>query len=366
MAGGAQLFLYTKLYCYNMCTYIVYHDPDSNQPLVMATTREDSPTRPTSKPFLWDKAEYFLPYVESGKLPLNFAPGNNVQRYVDAGIVAQQDGPRGGTFLGTNKHGLMVAVNNRENNIPFPQRRSRGAIVLDALTFTSAQEAVETLYPIFKEIQQNGDRKYPGFNLIIADDKDAYVIINGRKNDVNFADSSILMHEDIGNFTVALAKIPPRQVSFVAGYDINDLPKSTRTQKFLPLFQGEKPGIFGNTVTLPQADNPASWGGWLSHLVHRHEDGNPFDYSIAQPNPTSPGTIGKGDPEWVTIGTNLLVGDKTPQGLSYDWLSMDNPPREGRMQALNVTPQGNIPVELVLHADHISVKPHRAESARDR
>ena len=48
------------------------------------------------------------------------------------------------------------------------------------------------------------------------------------------------------------------------------------------------------------------------------------------------------------------------------YLPAISPPREGRIQALKVTPQGNIPVELVLHTDHVSLKPHRAESARNR
>lgn len=106
-----------------MCTYILYHDPDSKQPLIMAATREASPTRPTSKHMRWDQPGYFMPFIERGKLPLNFAPENDLRRYLDADIVAQQDGARGGTFLGTNRHGVMVAVNNRENNIPFPKRR---------------------------------------------------------------------------------------------------------------------------------------------------------------------------------------------------------------------------------------------------
>ncbi len=333
-----------------MCTYIVHHDNTSATPLIVATTREDAPQRPTSKPFLWDKPEYFAKYTRQGTLHLNFAEGDNVGRYIDAGITASQDEKHGGTFLGTNKHGVFVAVNNRENNVKFTNRRSRGGIVLDGLTFASAKEAAETLYPIVVSTQETADKKYPCFNLIIADDKDAYVITNARKGDLTASDSTVLNHQDAGDFSVALAKIHERTVSFIGGYDINDMPKSVRTQKFRPIY---------DAMPLPQAGNAASWGGWLSHMVHRTQDGDPFEYSIAQPNPKSPESIGKGDPDWITIGTNLLTASKTNTGMNYDWIAMDTPPREGRMQALKVTPEGNTPIELFMHGAELSIKPLR-------
>ena len=53
-------------------------------------------------------------------------------------IVAGRDSRAGGTWLGVNEHGVLVAVTNRrKTNVPMPAR-SRGLLTREALSVTFA------------------------------------------------------------------------------------------------------------------------------------------------------------------------------------------------------------------------------------
>jgi hypothetical protein len=337
-----------------MCTYILYHDPDSSQPFVMASTREDFPDRPTKPAFKWDNANILQKYLKDGRLNLHFTDNGDVAHYLDAGIVAPQDEVFGGSFAGINKHGLVVTMNNRENLIDIAEKQSRGGLVLDALTFSSAKESAEALYEIVRKTQLGSGKKYPVFNLIIADDKDAYVVMNAKRGDIDTvrSEGGITAHDDGEEFSVALAKVPPKQVVFIGGYDINDLAKSRRTEKFLPLFEGKSQGLFGKNIALPNATSPESFGDWLAHMVHEPVPGvagdphdfsdprNPFNYSVAQPNPNAPDSNGFGDPRWVTISTGLYTIQRTNEGTKAEMYQTDGPPRFGRMEMSHTDQDG--------------------------
>jgi hypothetical protein len=60
-------------------------------------------------------------------------------------VLAPVDVQEGGTWLGLNEHGLFVGVTNRSGAARDPSRRSRGALVRDALTARSAVELRERL-----------------------------------------------------------------------------------------------------------------------------------------------------------------------------------------------------------------------------
>ena len=126
-----------------MCTFAFYFQMFSDYPIIAAANRDESLSRPSAPPIrLWDS-----PWVYGG-----------------------QDLLAGGTWLGINQHGMLVAVLNRHTpSLPDPQRRSRGLLCLDALKQRSVGAAVNWV------MAQSVDTYNP-FNLVIADAVEAYVI----------------------------------------------------------------------------------------------------------------------------------------------------------------------------------------------
>jgi uncharacterized protein with NRDE domain len=76
-------------------------------------------------------------------------------------VIAPQDERAGGTWLGYNAAGVLVAITNRW--VPGEGDRSRGLLVDDALSAESAREAIE--------IAETGlqEREYAPFHLLAAD-----------------------------------------------------------------------------------------------------------------------------------------------------------------------------------------------------
>lgn len=126
-----------------MCTLAFYFQAFSHYPIVAAANRDESLTRPSAAP----RQLSANPWVYGG-----------------------QDLLAGGTWLGINAHGILVAVLNRHTGLPAdPRRRSRGILCLEALRYASVQHAVD-----FVNGQSPDD--YNPFNLLIANDTQAYVI----------------------------------------------------------------------------------------------------------------------------------------------------------------------------------------------
>jgi uncharacterized protein with NRDE domain len=88
-------------------------------------------------------------------------------------ILAGRDPHAGGTWLGVNEHGVLVAVTNRRKSLIPTPARSRGLLVREALAQTSAARAVEFAT---RELDQN---RYAGCNLIVADAERAVVLQAG-------------------------------------------------------------------------------------------------------------------------------------------------------------------------------------------
>jgi uncharacterized protein with NRDE domain len=86
-------------------------------------------------------------------------------------IVAPRDVMAGGTWLGLNRTGVFAAVTNRRCAEPDLGCRSRGLLVIDALRWPTAGEAVEKL-----EIENLEPGKYNPFNLFVADLTSAFVV----------------------------------------------------------------------------------------------------------------------------------------------------------------------------------------------
>ncbi len=77
--------------------------------------------------------------------------------------VAPLDAEAGGTWIGYNEHGVLVAVTNRWTDTRPRGDRSRGLLVRDALRRDTAEEAVRY---VERELDA---RSYEGFNLVVAD-----------------------------------------------------------------------------------------------------------------------------------------------------------------------------------------------------
>jgi uncharacterized protein with NRDE domain len=84
------------------------------------------------------------------------------------GVLAPRDELAGGTWLGLNRHGLFVCVTNRRYAVVDAARKSRGLLVAEALSASSAAELHSRLSTL------PGDR-HNGFHLIYADLRGAYV-----------------------------------------------------------------------------------------------------------------------------------------------------------------------------------------------
>ena len=128
-----------------MCTLIALHRQLVGAPLVVAANRDEFYGRPAEGPA--------LRATRSGP------------------VVAPLDLDAGGSWLGLGAHGVFAAVTNvsRPESGPDPARRSRGALVLDALGARSAREAAEKLIglPI---------GAYNPFNLLVADASDLFAV----------------------------------------------------------------------------------------------------------------------------------------------------------------------------------------------
>jgi len=92
------------------------------------------------------------------------------QRDWEATVVAPKDSEAGGTWLGYNEHGVLVAVTNRWTDRTLAGERSRGLLVRDALACESAERAVRL---VERELDE---RSYEGFNLLVADETAALLV----------------------------------------------------------------------------------------------------------------------------------------------------------------------------------------------
>ncbi len=85
-----------------------------------------------------------------------------------ADVVAGRDELAFGTWLGINDTGVVAAIMNREGSLgPAADKRSRGELVLEALDHADAVAAAGAL-----RFLDGG--AYRPFNLVIADNRDAY------------------------------------------------------------------------------------------------------------------------------------------------------------------------------------------------
>lgn len=130
-----------------MCFVVLFFRAVADAPLVIAANREEVYTRPSEPPQLWPG-------------PRRFLAGRDVQA--------------GGTWLGVNEGGLVVAVTNRPKQDVPPAPRSRGLLVRDLLA--GCATAAAAVAQAQKELASG---RYAGCNLLCADSQDAVVLHAG-------------------------------------------------------------------------------------------------------------------------------------------------------------------------------------------
>lgn len=129
-----------------MCTLVVIHQRLPGVPLVVAANRDEFYDRPAAGPAIWAH------------------PNGNP-------ILAPRDLHAGGTWLGLNQNGVFAALTNRPMATPDPTRRSRGLLVLDALSYATAAKAAAA----FEGLRAD---QHNTFNLFFADKSDAFVVVS--------------------------------------------------------------------------------------------------------------------------------------------------------------------------------------------
>jgi uncharacterized protein with NRDE domain len=128
-----------------VCTLAIDFQVSPEVPLVVAANRDEFLDRPSAAPRLLS---------------------------ADPWVVGGQDLNAGGTWFGVNEHGMVVGLLNRRSATkPDPEKRSRGLLCLETLQTRSPTEALARL-------GREAGAAYNGFNLLVADTAEAYVVSN--------------------------------------------------------------------------------------------------------------------------------------------------------------------------------------------
>jgi len=196
-----------------MCTVIICRRPGHDWPLLLAGNRDEMLDRP------WQ------------------APGRHWPDRPE--VVAGMDTTAGGSWLGINDHGVVATVLNREGSLgPKSGKRSRGELVLEALDHADAESAVDALSHL-------DGRAYRPFNLLIADNRDAYCLsLSGEGGRVRVTPV-------------------PEGVSLISSTDLNAV-DHPRNRFFTPLFRA---------AALPDPEK-GDWTAWQELLGCRIWDGD--------------------------------------------------------------------------------------------
>jgi uncharacterized protein with NRDE domain len=129
-----------------MCLLAMLYRAVDGAPLLVAANREEAYARGGTPPALWAEPR---------------------------AVVAGVDPKAGGTWLGVNAHGLLVAVTNRKLSHPPERPRSRGLLVRDLLATPDALAAAD------HAARELSAGRYAGCNLVLADSRRALVILAG-------------------------------------------------------------------------------------------------------------------------------------------------------------------------------------------
>lgn len=124
-----------------MCSVLIASGVVPGEPLVVVANRDEFLDRPARPPFRWDE-----------------------------GFLAPRDEQAGGTWLGIAKAGFFVGITNRFLGPRDATRASRGELVIEALRRGGVREVHDAMSRL-------DPRRYNGFHLVYADDRDVLVTI---------------------------------------------------------------------------------------------------------------------------------------------------------------------------------------------
>lgn len=223
-----------------MCTVVLLRRPDHDWPLIIAANRDEMMTRPWSPP-----ARHWPERPE---------------------VVAGRDDLSGGSWLGLNDHGVVAAILNRRGSLgPLAGKRSRGELVLDALDAADAADAAASLVHL-------DPTAYRSFNLVIADNRDAYWL------------------RSLGHRDSRVEAFPiPEGLSMLTARDLND-PDSPRIARHLE----------DARLALPPAPELEDWDAW-QELMARPATADPFDAM------TIAGELGTLEQGFGTVSSSMLA-----------------------------------------------------------
>jgi hypothetical protein len=134
-----------------MCMLAILYRVARNTPILLAANREEYFARPTQ-----------YPKIQAG----------------NPRMVCGTDRQAGGTWLGVNQFGLLVAVTNRPKPMGLLETRSRGLLCRDLLQRRGARDAADLAA---KELATG---RYAGANYLCADGKFAAVVYGGPRVEI--------------------------------------------------------------------------------------------------------------------------------------------------------------------------------------
>ena len=196
-----------------MCTLVILRRPDHAWPLLIAANRDEMVDR------AWQSPARHWPDRED--------------------VIAGLDELAGGTWLAVNDTGVTAAILNREGSLgPTVDKRSRGELVLEAVDHPDAAVAAEA-------ITELDGSAYRSFNLIIADNRDAFWIRGTEQSKVE------------------MFEIPPG-LHMITSRELDDV-ESARLGRFLPRFQAaDEPDV--------EAGDWSAWETLLATRLHSSDE----------------------------------------------------------------------------------------------
>ena len=200
-----------------MCTLVILRRPGDSWPLVLAANRDEMKTR------AWR------------------APGRHWPDRPE--VVAGLDLVAGGSWLGLNDHGVVAGILNRASSLgPEIGKRSRGELVLEALDHGDADAAAAALGDL-------DPLAYRTFNLVIADNRDAFWLRNRRADGPGRVERFEL----------------PQGLSLLTAHDLND--------RASPRIRGHLAQFRDAPAPRPGQSDWQAWTRLLASRLHSAEDG---------------------------------------------------------------------------------------------
>ena len=223
-----------------MCILAIQYQLVPDSPILVAANREEYYDRPS-----------LPPSIQSGK----------------PRILSGMDQQAGGTWLGVNQNGLLVAACNRPKRMLAPPSRSRGVLCRELLRCGSSRQALD------RAQEELITHRYDGVNYVIADSESAWVVHGGEEVETTVLEEGL---------------------SILANGDVND-PRDERVQ------------LTHRLLTLQTLDSPVKFLAVASKV-----------FSRAPSPPGRPSMVIRGK-ERGTVSSTLISLGKKPRDAIYQF-----------------------------------------------